>query len=274
MRVESGIDLSSKPTGPLQSLWLVAGVNLVLAAITADQRLDKPFGVSLNPIINGGLRSQLVLLGVVAALYPRRAVFGAMIAAGIALLRGLATYTTGSQIIGFIGLDEGLRTLPVVTTLQGLRLVTGWRIAKGQCSDHRPGQFELVELLDWITTIGIAMGFWAYFRSQLPQEVLNRSLVIDYLLELVPLPLISVPVVLAILAEKRPSKSTMLALVLWCLLITVGLFFADLRHRISIRLLLALFARNGVPYLATFMAVTVFNACWLRWLGYRWCRTS
>jgi hypothetical protein len=257
------------------TLAALAAVNLAVALATAEYRLAKPFGFRLGPIINGGLLAQLAVLGIVAALLHQRFLIGLVTALNLAFLRGLATWTKGEMIIGFVGLDEGLRTLAVVATLQGLRLVTGWRLTKQLLSaGRRKGQFQLAELLAWTTTVGVWLGCLVYLHSQVPEDVKSRIGAVDYFLELVPFPLMGVPVALALLAEKPPGKWHSLALALWCLLIALGLFFTDLRHgKVTVRVLLQMLPGSGIPYLTTFLAVIVLNSLALRWLGYRWYST-
>lgn len=252
------------------TLLVLAAVNLAIAVAVADYRPAKPFGFRLGPAINGGLHAQLVVLGIVASLTPQRAIYGLFIGVAFSLLRGLATWTNRDLVNVFVGLDEALRTLAILAVLQGLRHITGWRLTNQPRADNRTGQFQIAEWLEWTTTIGIALGCLMWVHSTLPDHVRDCIFVVDYFLELVPLPLIAVPVALAILAETSPNRWNILALVLWCSLVAVGLFFADLRHKVTPRILLAMLPHNGAPYLTAFMAVTMLNALVLRWCGYRW----
>lgn len=249
-------------------LWILIASNLLIASAIASIPRAYLFvlGYSLGPAKSGILVAQLVLLSVMATLYPKRLLTGLLVAMTLAFLRALVTCRR-DQVLGFIGLDEILRTLPVVAVLQGLRLFTGWRLSTESITSNRAGQFRIVELLDWMTTIGLALGCGKFLNS-----LLDRPIgILDVVLELAALPLlVGVPVALAILDERPRRIWVIIALVVWCLIVAAGLVLADLRHGVSLRVLLALFPRAGAPHLAMFLVTIVCNAYLLRRWGFRW----
>jgi hypothetical protein len=125
-------------------------------------------------------------------------------------------------------------------------LILGWRLTSEPGDSSRPGQFRIVDLLEWVTTIAVGLGSIMFLISDMDRQGMRSIPAVDLFLDLVPLPLlIGVPVALAIVAERPPGACGKLAFTRWCIAVTIGLVLADLRHLgVSMRILLILFARR------------------------------
>jgi hypothetical protein len=169
-------------------------------------------------------------------------------------------------------LEQGFHALMTLALVQGVRLIAGWRLTTTPTIDSNPtGQFRVVDLLEWTTTIALCLGSVVWLNLLL-RELGNHSLI---LLDLVgpnaQLALLGAPIVLALLAVRRPASWKVATLVMWSMMVVVGLFLLDLRHpRMTIRILLALASRSLAPHLTAYLTVIVVNALALRAIGFRW----
>ena len=157
-----------------------------------------------------------------------------------------------------------------------MRLIAGWRLTTTPTIDAKPtAQFRVVDLLEWTATIAACLGSVVWLNLLLRESGKQSLKLLDLVGPPAQLALLGAPIVLALLAVRRPASCCVVTLVAWSMMVVVGLFLLDLRHpRMTLRMLLALASRSLAPHLIAYLAVIVVNALALRAIGFRWRRGS
>ena len=218
---------------------------------------------------------QLAVLAVVAALVPRRLTVGLLIAIACVVANDYAKtpYARTGAIRAMLLLENEFIALAALAVLQGLRLIFGWRFFTTETADVGPkGQYRLRDLLEWTTTIALCLGSVVWLSRLIRESGRHSGLsFLDCVQPVSQLVLLGDPIVMAVLSKRPLARWRVVALVLWCVSVAMGLFLFDLRHpRVTLQMLLAMAPSGLAPHLLAYLAVIVGNAVVLRGIGYRW----
>jgi len=133
--------------------------------------------------------------------------------------------------------------------------------------EHRRGQFQIVDLVEWTILIAAVMGLHTIVIGH--QLDLRTTLI--YVVVVCGWLLIGLPLIWAILAPQRPIALVLTFLTVWPLLVAAASGYALIKiQRLGMSTFYILFWPGLMPATVGITATIALNACALRYLGCRW----
>ena len=224
----------------------------------------------LKPPIGALWFAQAALLGMIAALVPTRPFVGlawlvSWAAAHGYLMRLIELWLSPN-------VDRGSNQMLIITCLSaapvaaiafGCRSTLRWRIdVQPDRQNLGLAQFSLAAIIEFSAYFAIAFGS---FSLLLPRIWQNAD---SMLIHLAHMLLLGVPMARTVLADPRPTLAGLLGLGVWCLLVSLAVWSADLRL-VPFHHLIQMW-RSAVVFTAAVCTVLFVNLILLRSLGYRW----
>jgi hypothetical protein len=259
--------------------WLAVVALLNIAFYLLISVADGTKGVNLLSSGRNGVRiGQIIVLGALAALLPRRALVGLAIIilispayGGIFWLR--LRQTADSSFIWFSYLAIIQQALLVQAATWGLRIALGWRVTASPFNnepfgnEQLRGQFQIVDLAEWTTLIAVVLGL----HTIVVGHRLDLTMALIYLADICGWLLIGLPLIRAILA-RRPSTALLFALLtIWPLPVAMASAYAIIKiQHLGISTFYLFFWPALVPSTIGMVITIALNASALRYLGYRW----
>jgi hypothetical protein len=226
---------------------------------------------------NGVFFGQGMVLGTLAALVPRRGLTGLLIIVACVLFGGymllpitLSLQPTLSRGVPFEGIYLGLFAIAMQLLVSACRIIFGWRVAIGEAPFvQRPGQLQLVEMVELIAICGV----WLGLNRMLESDGITGRQIATFGIRLAQVALTGLPLFLAILADQPPRAFVITAFAVWCPLWLGGTSLIPVYDGDFLSHLLRQLPSIALFYCTLFILVAI-NALMLRQLGYRWYRQA
>ena len=223
-------------------------------------------------ILNGILYGQATVLGVLAALVPRRSLVGLSGIAAYTIVFGYSTWLVHFALsfltrgVPFIGVFFALLAIAMLIVLMGARMLLGWRVSAVAPPDQQPrGQFHLANLLELM----VLCGTWLGLNLVLEHDGMRGLMALVFARFIARFVLIGVPILFATLADRPPPIWIILGFCLWYVFVDVGLDLIPIHDGDSVGGTLRRLPQHAQMSGGFLLAISV-NGLVLRRLGYRW----